>query len=374
MRNLLWLVITCVLRARRIHPIASIEPTQMQAKITVQTDQPGFCAYRASRGAAFSSNLADLTDNTNTDARAGSIVNANVHVFVLGTRTGNDALAAAATYWVGVTCGSDAEVAATFATRSIAWGNTAPDPVPFNAAKFGNTDYPVIDWTNQQQSYVDPVTGVEFWRVTSPGMMSVSALKSGRLRTRAFSVFRWMRVEPGKWASIANISSNGASFSVGSGGPSDKAFIPLANFTCPAGTTFAGWYPKCTVDDLSFDVYCGNAAASGTTITLQLSMDGGQTVCWESGNDIGVSNQRAGEARDLSATGGESAVLVVGIHAAASLGGSSVWNGERCGTRGDAAKSGRYAELLRYGLGERHADSDQWDLLSCRRPSVARRF
>ena len=64
----------------------------------------------------------------------------------------------------------------------------------------------------------------------------------------------------GKWANIANISSNGASFSVGSGGPSDKAFVPLANFTCPAGTTFAGWYPKCIVDDLSFDVYCGNAA------------------------------------------------------------------------------------------------------------------
>jgi hypothetical protein len=37
-------------------------------------------------------------------------------------------------------------------------------------------DYPVIDWTNQQQPYVDPVTGAEFWRVTSPGMMSVSAL------------------------------------------------------------------------------------------------------------------------------------------------------------------------------------------------------
>src|SRR6202161_3577481 len=156
--------------------IVSIDPTQMQAKITVITDQAGSCTYRASRGAGFSSNLADLSDNTNTDARTGSIVNANMHVFVLGTRTGNDALAASATYWVGVTCGSDAEVTATFVTRSIPWGNSAPDPVPFNAAKFGNTDYPVINWANQQQSYVDPVTGTEFWRVTSPGMMSVSAL------------------------------------------------------------------------------------------------------------------------------------------------------------------------------------------------------
>src|ERR1700685_1186413 len=114
--------------------VVSIDPTQMQAKITVKTDQTGYCTYRASQGMAFSSNLADLTDNTNTDARAGSLITGDIHVFVMGTRTGNDALAAASTYWLGVTCGSDAEVTATFVTRSIAWGNTAPDQVPFNAA------------------------------------------------------------------------------------------------------------------------------------------------------------------------------------------------------------------------------------------------
>ncbi len=285
MRTLLWFVtillglgaVTCLANTS----IVSIEPTQMQAKITVETDQASFCTYRASRGAAFSANIADLTDNTNTDARAGSIVNANLHVFVLGTRTGNDALAAAATYWVAVTCGSDGEVAATFTTRSIAWGNTAPDSVPFNAAKFGNMDYPVIDWTNQQKSYVDPVTGAEFWRVTSPGMMSVSVLSLAAQNAGILGV-PLDASGTGKWAGIANINSNGVSSSVGSGGLPDKAFVPLSNFTCPAGTTFAGWYPKCTVDDLSFDVYCGNAQMSGTTITLQLSLDGGQTVAGSS--------------------------------------------------------------------------------------------
>jgi hypothetical protein len=284
MRNLLWLVIVSI-PCQANTSIASIEPTQMQAKITVQTDQAGFCSYRASRGTAFSSNLADLADNTSTDARAGSIVVGATHVFVMGTRTSNDALAAAATYWVGVTCGSDAEVAATFTTRSVAWGNTAPDPVPFNAAKFGNTDYPVISWTNQQQSYVDPVTGTEFWRVTSPGMMSVSALSLAAQNSGILGV-PLDASGTGQWAGLANIASNGSSFSVGTGGPSDKAFIPLANFACPAGTTFAGWYPKCTVDDLSFNVYCGNAAAGGITITLQLSMDGGHTVA---GNPVTTS-------------------------------------------------------------------------------------
>ena len=173
--------------------------------------------------------------------------------------------------------GRTLEVTATFVTGSIAWGNTAPDPVPFNAAKFGNMDYPPIDWTNQQTSYVDPVTGAEFWRVTSPGMMSSSTLNLAAGNAGILGV-PLDASGTGKWASLPNLGSNGVSYSVGSGGPTDRAFIPLANFTCPAGTTFAGWYPKCTVDDLSFDIYCGNAGASGITITLQLSIDGGQTV------------------------------------------------------------------------------------------------
>src|ERR1700678_4486766 len=101
MRTLLWIlaVVLCVAPCLANTSIVSIEPTQMQAKITIQTDQAGYCTYRASQGAAFSSNIADLTDNTNTDARAGSIITGEVHVFVLGTRTGSDALAAAGSYW-----------------------------------------------------------------------------------------------------------------------------------------------------------------------------------------------------------------------------------------------------------------------------------
>src|SRR5580692_11003649 len=99
MRRLPWLLLALPCWANT--SIVSIEPTQMQAKITVQTDQAGPCTYRASRGAAFIANLADLTDNTSTDARAGSIIIANIHIFVLGTRASQDALAAAATYWVG---------------------------------------------------------------------------------------------------------------------------------------------------------------------------------------------------------------------------------------------------------------------------------
>lgn len=270
-------IFLCALPCLAATSLVSIEPTQMQAKVTVRTDQSGFCTYRASRGASFSSNIADLGDNGNTDARTGSVIDANLHTFVLGTRKGEDALAAAATYWIGVSCGADAEVSQTFATLPIQWGNTAPDLIPFNASRFGNMDYPKIDWSNPQKPYVDPISGVEFWRVTKPGMMSISTISPVSENAGTLGV-PMDASGTGKWANLSNIGSNGASFSIGSGGPSDKAFIPLANFTCPAGMTFAGWYPKCTIDDISVELYCGNSAAAGTTITLQLSIDGGQTV------------------------------------------------------------------------------------------------
>ena len=78
--------------------ISSIDPTQMQAKIEVHTNQSGFCTYRASRGEVFSVNLPDLTDNGNTDARTGSLVQDERHIFVLGTRKGADALATGVGY------------------------------------------------------------------------------------------------------------------------------------------------------------------------------------------------------------------------------------------------------------------------------------
>jgi hypothetical protein len=261
--------------------ILTIDATQMQAKIVVLSDQPGFCTYRASRGNSFSSNLPDLTNNGNTDARAGSLINGRAHVFVLGTRKGDDALASAATYWVGATCGADAEVSRTFSTRPIPWGNTAPDPVPFNASKFGNRDYPAIDWSNQQKSYADPITGVEFWRVTGPGVMSPNqslAAASGSALGTALDASG-----TGKWAGVANLGANGSAYAVATGTGTDKAFLPLSNFNCFGTLPFAGWQPRCTIDDISFDLWCGSAATAGIVITLQLSQDGGQTV---SGNTI----------------------------------------------------------------------------------------
>jgi hypothetical protein len=252
--------------------LVSVEPTQMQAKVTVHTDQSGNCSYRVSRGSSFSSNIPDLSENGNTDARAGSLVNGSEHIFVAGTRKGADALAADASYWVGVTCGSDAEVSISFTTLRIPWGNLAPDPVPFNAARFGNMDYPVIDWTNQGKSYVDPLEGVEFWRLTGPGLLDAGSFTAYYNQTTQAPIDL---AGSGKWANLPNAATNSKSYATASGSATDRIFIPLA-----AGNFYgsSGWLTKTNVDDILVNVYCGSATQSGITLTLQLSLDGGQTV------------------------------------------------------------------------------------------------
>lgn len=253
--------------------IVSIDTTQMQAKISVHTDQAGNCAYRASRGASFSSNLPDLLDNGDTDARIGSLADGESHVFVLGTRKGSDALASAATYWIGVTCGVDDEVSRVFTTRPIPWGNLAPDPVPFNPVRFGNMDYPVIDWNRLDKSYVDPMEGVEFWRLTGPGLLGAGYFPSQYYATAGLPIDV---AGSNQWTNPANAITNGKSYATAAGGPSDKLFVPLTpTIFYGAG----GWHPaKTNADDVLANIYCGNATQDGITLTLQLSFDGGQST------------------------------------------------------------------------------------------------
>jgi hypothetical protein len=257
--------------------IEFIESTQSQAKVLFTTSSGTTpCSVRASRGTTLGTQIPDLADNGATEPRTGWIVNGSQHTIILGSHKGNDALAANGTYIVGVTCSPDAEVTQVFQTKPIQWGNTAPDIVPFNAAKFGNMDHPTIDWNGagtswgdpRSHSYVDPNTGVEYWVVSHPGSIS-----AGIQIAQYAGVWYGTSIDVtgAKWATPANVGSNGSTMSVGSGGPSDPIFIPLTNFANPGGGgSFAGFSGNSVLDDLIFDVYCGNGAATGITLTLQL--------------------------------------------------------------------------------------------------------
>jgi hypothetical protein len=290
------LLFSVILPAFGATSILPIDATQMQAKITVQTDQTGFCTYRASRGNTFSTNIPDLVDNTNTDARTGSIVNPGAHIFILGTRKANDALAAAATYWIGVTCGADSEVSRVFRTKPIQWGNTAPDILPFNSSKFGNMDHPVIDWNGTaapntfcdpaSHSYCDPNIGVEYWPVSKPGWLLGTLYPAPVAGAWAQTP---IQLSGSTWTNPAQISYHAASPSVfATATGTNKLFVPFSQFSCGNGQGLTGFAGGCTMDDLSLTLWCGNATTGVVTgFNLQLSFDGGQTLV---GNSTSSSN------------------------------------------------------------------------------------
>ena len=267
--------------------ITRIETTQSQAIIRVSSIQAASCTIAVSRGPAITSNLIpDIVDNGNAVSRAGTVGPfGNSVVFVVGAHEANEALAADAQYTAQVSCGADGTSAArTFQTKPIQWGNTAPDIVPFNPARFGNMDHPAIDWNGtaasntfadpSTRSYTDPNTGTEYWKITQSGWAHIAGMNLANINSGVMGVP--LDVTGSKWANPANVTSNGASFSVASGGPTDNILIPLNQFGCPAGSgSMAGFDGgNCTIDDVMFDIYCGNAAASGITLTLQLAIWG----------------------------------------------------------------------------------------------------
>jgi len=167
--------------------------TATQAIIRVTTDQSGNCTYRISEGDTFSALVNDVNPalfaGANSDARAGSIITSidarritpgapgTQHLFVAGTRSAaraadgrfySRALQTDTGHWVGVTCGTDAEVSTTFRTLNLPLGHDGPELMPFNTAAFGNVAVPAIDWKTRSAVYTDPVWGTQLHRMTDP--------------------------------------------------------------------------------------------------------------------------------------------------------------------------------------------------------------
>lgn len=166
--------------------------TATQAIVRVTTDQTGSCTYRVSEGSTFQALVNDvnpaLFTSANTDTRPGALLTTvpfrfppprtgTEHTFVVGTRSAakaadgrfySRALAPNTPHWVGVTCGSDAEVSTTFTTLNLPLGNSAPEAMPFDLTAFGNVAVPNIDWTNESVTYSDPIWGTQLHRATGP--------------------------------------------------------------------------------------------------------------------------------------------------------------------------------------------------------------
>src|SRR5215469_8728998 len=167
--------------------------TATQAIIRVVTNQAGYCTYRVSEGSSFTDLVNDVNPNlfagANLDSRLGSIISGieapnlrqfaqqKEHVFVVGSHTAplapdgkhySRSLQANTLHWVGVTCGTDAEVSTTFTTLNPPLGNDEPELMPFDRSSFGNVQVPSIKWADRTAPYNDPVTGIQLHRMTDP--------------------------------------------------------------------------------------------------------------------------------------------------------------------------------------------------------------
>src|SRR5580704_3370542 len=161
--------------------ISLIEPTATQAVITVSTNQPGNCTYAASEGSTLSASVNDVNTSlfpgSNSDSRPGAIPGQSissvvgVHSFVLGTRgqagvqissfdnrAYSRALQMVTQHTVGVTCGSDAQVIATFSTDNPPAGTTYREPLFWRPSP-GDYAYPSQNWTTRGVCTIDPETG-----------------------------------------------------------------------------------------------------------------------------------------------------------------------------------------------------------------------
>jgi hypothetical protein len=164
--------------AATINPIV-LGKTSTQAVFTYDAPDGNACSVVAlnSLDAIVRDTDVTLFPGSDSDNRAGNLVNGTSRVIVIGKRSSDTAsdgkmysraLQADSAYTLRVTCGSS-DGTLPFRTNTIALGNSAPDPYPFNSGGYGNYAYPSVDYGNTARTYIDPQTGVLLKRLTTPG-------------------------------------------------------------------------------------------------------------------------------------------------------------------------------------------------------------
>jgi hypothetical protein len=142
------------------------------------SDPAASCTVQVSQNASLTPLVYDvnpaLYSGANLDTRPGSVISGTDHWFVVGKRSADlaldglrrsRALQTQSAYYYSATCGGNTYTGQ-FTTANIDLGKTYPEQPPFDAAAFGNYGWPTINWNDQTQSYVDPMTGVLLKRAT----------------------------------------------------------------------------------------------------------------------------------------------------------------------------------------------------------------
>jgi hypothetical protein len=271
-------------------PVRVIGVTPTQAVFAYNAPDSNSCSVIAADG---NGNTVHDTDTTlfpgaDNDLRPGNLATGTSRTVVIGKRTsdlGSDgkmysrALQADSQYQLQVNCRGGASTGQVgFRTQTIALGNSAPDPFPFNSNGYGNYAYPTVDMSNTAKSYVDPQTGALLKMVTQPGYGS-PGITAARQPMYVYDL-------AGTWNNPQTILSQDgqyASYS-GAGGASNALFVPTPTSEGQRGYIYVN---SNYLDDLlaRLNGYGDQANSADRTVQVCLTADAGQTC---KGNAISI--------------------------------------------------------------------------------------
>ncbi|MBZ5603460.1 MAG: hypothetical protein LAO79_14260 [Acidobacteriia bacterium] len=282
--------------------------TATQAIVRVRTDQTGFCTYRVSEGAGFNAPVNDvnasLFSGSDSDSRPGSIVRqiesnrfsqftgGSDHVFVAGTRTSgvaadgkrySRALQANTLHWVGVACGTDAEVSTTFVTLNPPLGQNGPESPVFDSGAFGNVGVPTMNWADRTATYIDPATGLQLRRMTDPSDVGFYS---------ANLAFNYALNPSGHWTSPTNALSAGsaslATCDTSASCTSSDALV-LIGVIPTSATNFGsngGWDPRTSYLDFLVKAWGSGTDSSAANRTVSACWTVDSQTCFTSAQSI----------------------------------------------------------------------------------------
>ena len=214
------------------------------------TSTRGMVTYRPTAGSCAHTATASLLGTTYTldTSNLVSIANADGTVSVeFGSGSGAATLPAGRSITVVVTCnGGNDSGTTTFTTADIPAGNTYTEPPPFNPAKFGNYDWPLVDFSDQRKLVVDPMRGTVLKRALSPGWYGQQQLK------RDFDKWAGASGWTGPDNAVKGTACDGTPTNCARTGNTNKLFLPFPMVSDFADSAMhsAGYLSDQTLDDV----------------------------------------------------------------------------------------------------------------------------
>lgn len=201
-----------------------------------------------------------LFSGSNLGSRAGNVAG----VFVAGVRLApfaadgqrhSRALQNNSRHLANLTCGSTTTADFSFTTSNLPTGDTFNQGPPVDQSIPGSYSYPTVQWPNQAQAMVDPLTGIRSFRATGP----LNALAAAANFISAFT-------PGGGWSNASVPPSNASPATYGGtcGGAACPLFLRADTFTLSGGATYTTFGTGLSLDSFTVttNAFCTTGSCS----------------------------------------------------------------------------------------------------------------